>query len=198
MKLPWMSRSDMKRWKNARAFRDVTELMALWLEGEGGSWPGYQPRHGPDDETLLWTGVLAAVNRAGYLTIGSQPGFCRAGFDGKIWEQRAAVEGFVAAADRRAVPASSGLRLPVLSRNLPDLNSAEEDWPDRDGPLDGGSLPRPLRRLPPPDPAHSGQAAPAPRPPCASDAHFWRTACAPRASSCSPRSPFPTARSCSR
>jgi hypothetical protein len=96
VKLPWMSRSDKKRWKNARTFRDIAELVALWLEGELSSWPGYQPRYGPDDETQPWTGVLAAANRAGYLTIGSQPGFSGEGFDGKLCQQRAAVEGFIA------------------------------------------------------------------------------------------------------
>ncbi|MER0443219.1 hypothetical protein ABR738_01265 [Streptomyces sp. Edi4] len=96
MKLPWMSRSDKKQWKNAATFSAVAELMALWLEGKVGSWPGYQPRYGPDEETLPYTGVLAAANRAGYLTISSQPGFAGQGCDGKDWQQRAAVEGFIA------------------------------------------------------------------------------------------------------
>ncbi|MCX0247975.1 hypothetical protein NLM26_34410 [Streptomyces drozdowiczii] len=91
-----MSRSDKRKWRNASSFPAVTELMALWLEGEIGSWPGYQPRYGPDEETLPFTGVLAAANRAGYLTIGSQPGSSDTRFDGQLWEQRAAVEGFIA------------------------------------------------------------------------------------------------------
>ncbi|MFE7112214.1 DUF6919 domain-containing protein [Streptomyces sp. NPDC057575] len=94
--LPGMTRSDRRRWRSARSITELGELMALWLEGRTGSWPGYQPRCGPDEETLPWTGVLAAVNRAGYLTIGSQPGFSNENFDGKAWKQRAAVEGFIA------------------------------------------------------------------------------------------------------
>ncbi|MFK0112520.1 DUF6919 domain-containing protein [Streptomyces sp. NPDC091217] len=38
---------------------------------------------------------LAALNRAGFLTIASQPGEAGTGDDGLWWEQRAAVEGFV-------------------------------------------------------------------------------------------------------
>ncbi|MFB7211049.1 DUF6919 domain-containing protein [Streptomyces sp. NPDC056255] len=94
--LPWMTRSDRRRWRSARTVADLGDLMALWLEGELGSRPGYQPRHGPDAETRPWTGVLPAANRAGYLTTGSQPGLSGQGADGKVWQQRAAVEGFIA------------------------------------------------------------------------------------------------------
>jgi hypothetical protein len=70
--------------------------MALWLEGEIASWPGYAPGYGPDEETRELIPTLAAANRAGYVTIGSQPGVDpEPGFDGLIWTQKAAVEGFV-------------------------------------------------------------------------------------------------------
>ncbi|GHB75906.1 hypothetical protein GCM10010331_74700 [Streptomyces xanthochromogenes] len=70
--------------------------MALWLEGHVASWPGYQPNWGPDEETQELIPTLAAANRAGYVTIASQPGIGPVeGFDGQIWQQRAAVEGFV-------------------------------------------------------------------------------------------------------
>lgn len=70
--------------------------MALWLEGHVASWPGYQPNWGPDEETHELIPTLAAANRAGYVTIASQPGFDPVkGFDGLIWQQKAAVEGFV-------------------------------------------------------------------------------------------------------
>jgi hypothetical protein len=70
--------------------------MALWLEGKIASWPGYQPGYGPDDETKALVPTLAACNRAGYVTTSSQPGVDpQPGFDGLIWAQRAAVEGFV-------------------------------------------------------------------------------------------------------
>jgi hypothetical protein len=71
---------------------DLGELMARWLEGEIASRPGY---HGePDEETEPLIPALAAVNRAGYLTEQSQPGFDGTGYDGARWRQRASVEGF--------------------------------------------------------------------------------------------------------
>ncbi len=92
MTLPWMSRADRRRWKSARTVADLGELMALWLEGEIDSRPGYQPRFGPDDETKHIVPTLAALCRAGYVTTSSQPGFAGTGADGLWWEQRAAVE----------------------------------------------------------------------------------------------------------
>ncbi|MER6807498.1 hypothetical protein ABT319_36645 [Streptomyces sp. NPDC000678] len=92
MPLPWMSRADRRRWKSARTVLDLGELMALWLEGEIASRPGYQPRFGPDEETAHLVPTLAALCRAGYVTTCSQPGFAGTGADGLWWEQRAAVE----------------------------------------------------------------------------------------------------------
>ncbi|AVH61840.1 hypothetical protein C4B68_40750 (plasmid) [Streptomyces dengpaensis] len=92
IKLPWMSRSDRRRWRSARTISDLSELMALWLEGKIASRPGYQPRYGPDDETAHLVPSLAALCRAGYVTTCSQPGFAGTGADGLWWEQRAAVE----------------------------------------------------------------------------------------------------------
>ncbi|MEU9174897.1 hypothetical protein AB0D34_45300 [Streptomyces sp. NPDC048420] len=92
MKLPWMSRADRRRWKSAKTVADLGELMALWLEGEIDSRPGYQPRFGPDEETEHLVPTLAALCRAGYVTTQSQPGFAGTGADGLWWEQRAAVE----------------------------------------------------------------------------------------------------------
>lgn len=92
MQLPWMSRSDRRRWRSARTITDLGELMAAWLEGKIASRPGYAPRYGPDDETAHLVPTLAALCRAGYVTTCSQPGFAGTGFDGLWWEQRAAVE----------------------------------------------------------------------------------------------------------
>lgn len=93
-----MSRSDRKLWRSATTLAELGELTARWLEGDIRSRPGYQPRCGPDPETTETPGlvdVLAAANRAGYLTIGSQPGEPPTeGWDGQLWEQRAAVDGF--------------------------------------------------------------------------------------------------------
>ncbi|MET8168868.1 hypothetical protein ABZT34_32235 [Streptomyces sp. NPDC005329] len=95
MLLPWMSWNDRRRWRSARTVADLGELMALWLEGEVKSWPGYMPRCGPDEETAHLIPSLVSLNRAGFLTIASQPGEAVTGHDGCWWEQRAAVEGFV-------------------------------------------------------------------------------------------------------
>ncbi|MFE0453126.1 DUF6919 domain-containing protein [Streptomyces sp. NPDC058914] len=96
MRLPWTSRRLDRRWKTAATLADLGDLMALWLEGAISSWPGYQPGHGPDEETRDLAPTLAAANRAGYVTITSQPGIDPdTGFDGLVWSQKAAVEGFV-------------------------------------------------------------------------------------------------------
>ncbi|MFJ3533807.1 MULTISPECIES: DUF6919 domain-containing protein [unclassified Streptomyces] len=87
-----MSRADRRRWKSARTVADLGELMALWLEGEIASRPGYQPRFGPDEETEHLVASLAALCRAGYITTCSQPGSAGTGANGLWWEQRAAVE----------------------------------------------------------------------------------------------------------
>ncbi|MFF3256493.1 DUF6919 domain-containing protein [Actinacidiphila glaucinigra] len=93
---PWMNRADRRRWREAVDLEDLGTLMALWLEGEIASWPGYQPGYGPDEETTALVPTLAACCRAGYVTIGSQPGIDPGpGYDGATWMQRAAVEGFV-------------------------------------------------------------------------------------------------------
>lgn len=92
MRLPWMSLRDRRRWHSARTLADLGELMARWLEGEIASRPGYQPHHGPDEETEHLVPVLAALCRTGYVTTCSQPGLAGAGHDGRRWEQRAAVE----------------------------------------------------------------------------------------------------------
>lgn len=96
-----MSRADRRRWASARTLADLGELMALWLEGEIGSRPGYQPRCGPDEETEHLVPVLAALCRAGYVTTCSQPGLAGPGYDGCWWQQRAAVELVVHGEDRR-------------------------------------------------------------------------------------------------
>ncbi|MEU2098701.1 hypothetical protein ABZ741_21270 [Streptomyces globisporus] len=96
IRLPWMNRHDRTRWKATQNVGQLGGLMALWLEGRIASWPGYQPNWGPDEETRELIPTLAAANRAGYVTIASQPGEDpQTGFDGLIWEQKAAVEGFV-------------------------------------------------------------------------------------------------------
>jgi hypothetical protein len=106
-----MNRSDRKLWAQARTLADVGELTAQWLEGRIASVPGYCG--GPDEETSELIPVLAAANRAGFVTYGSQPG-C----SGPGWEQRAGVDGF---ADPETF-----MRLWQATEGLPLLRSAEQ------------------------------------------------------------------------
>ena len=94
IRLPWMSRADRNLWQSARTLADLGQRLAAWLEGDVKSWPGYQPGYGPDVETTELIPVLARLNRAGYLTDSSQPGF-DATEGGHHWRQRAAVTGFI-------------------------------------------------------------------------------------------------------
>lgn len=79
-------------WQATKTLSDLGELTALWLEGKIPSRPGYEG--GPDEETVPLIGALAAVNRAGYVTTASQPGYDGPGYDGAHWRQRAGVDGF--------------------------------------------------------------------------------------------------------
>jgi hypothetical protein len=92
-----MSREDRARWRGASTLEDLGELTACWLQRTIESHPGIQPGYGPDPETTPYTDLLAAVNRAGFVTISSQPGVAEErGTDGALWQQRAAVQGLVA------------------------------------------------------------------------------------------------------
>ncbi|MDH6544097.1 hypothetical protein [Streptomyces sp. SPB4] len=95
IRLPWPSRADRRLWHATTTFSGLAELTARWLEGDIRSCPGVVPNHGPDDETLPLIPCLAATNRAGFLTTDSQPGHDAADYAGNLWEQRAAVTGFV-------------------------------------------------------------------------------------------------------
>jgi hypothetical protein len=82
-----MNCADRKLWAAARTLADLGELTAQWLEGYIASVPGYCSA--PADETASLVPVLAAANRAGFVTDSSQPGE-----SGDGWEQRAAVQGY--------------------------------------------------------------------------------------------------------
>jgi len=82
-----MKRAEAARWSAAATLADLGELTAQWLEGNIRETPSYLGR--PDAETLPLVPVLAAVNRAGFVTDQSQPGCFEDG-----WAQRAAVTGF--------------------------------------------------------------------------------------------------------
>lgn len=87
-------RADRRRWAEAQTLPELGELMALWLEGELSTWPGYAVA-GPDEETIDLVAVLARANRGGFITDQSQPGVDKLGADGRRWVQRAAVSGLV-------------------------------------------------------------------------------------------------------
>lgn len=85
-------------WRDARSIGDLGGAMAGWLEGRIGSRPGYNDSR-PDGETEHLIPVLARLNRRGFVTTDSQPGFEGVAFDGRPWTQRAAVQGYVAVGD---------------------------------------------------------------------------------------------------
>ena len=114
-----MNRADRKRWAAARTLADLGELTALWLEGGIASQPGYAPGCGPDPETAALIGVLAACNRAGFLTDASQPGESSPGFDGAWWDQRAAVSGFASAGTVARLCPVIGARLRIQVHDAP-------------------------------------------------------------------------------
>jgi len=87
-----VNRSDRAAWASARTLADLCELTARWLEGTVTGQPGYC---GPSDiEDPKLVPLLAALNRAGFMTTTSQVGLIQHGSGGTHAEQRAAVEGF--------------------------------------------------------------------------------------------------------
>jgi hypothetical protein len=80
---------DAARWAAARTLADLGELTALFLEGEISETPSHCGP--PDSETAGLIPVLAACNRAGFVTHMSQPGIPA---DANGSAQRADVSGF--------------------------------------------------------------------------------------------------------
>jgi hypothetical protein len=82
-------------WKSAGSVADLGSLMADWLQGRIRTWPGYCDTK-PADETRHLIPTLVACNQAGYVTTQSQPGEPPTrGHDGRMWRQRAFVEGWI-------------------------------------------------------------------------------------------------------
>jgi hypothetical protein len=75
-------------WTTATTLADLGELTARWLEGTEDHPGNFGP---PDEETRELIPVLARLNRSGFITTGSQPGYL--GPDGR---QLAAVSGLTA------------------------------------------------------------------------------------------------------
>lgn len=75
-------------WAAAGGFKDLCELTARFVEGR----LSYSPAYGAetvDEETEPLVPYLAALNRAGFMTMNSQPGE-----DSPEWKQRAFVDGY--------------------------------------------------------------------------------------------------------
>ncbi|RSS59808.1 DUF6919 domain-containing protein [Streptomyces sp. WAC01280] len=84
-------------WRDARSIPDLGHAMAGWLEGRIPSWPGYDGPFGQEETNgarhLVPT--LIALNRAGFVTVNSQPGTEGRGYDGAHWRQKAYLEGYL-------------------------------------------------------------------------------------------------------
>jgi hypothetical protein len=103
--------ANVDRWHAGRTIADLGELTAQWLEGSIASGPWYGGR--PEDETTPLIPVLAAVNRAGFVTDFSQPG---EKLDEDGCAQRASVGGFTTTAILAALCAHlEGTGLTVLA-----------------------------------------------------------------------------------
>ncbi|MFJ7213734.1 DUF6919 domain-containing protein [Amycolatopsis sp. NPDC098790] len=81
--------AERQLWLNAEDLAGIGGLMARWLEGNLSYQPAYYGS-APDEETAELVPVLAALNRAGFVTEFSQPGIQLT--NGSA--QRAAVGGF--------------------------------------------------------------------------------------------------------
>lgn len=112
-------REERNQWARSGTLAELGEVTARWAEGEVKFHPnGYD--EGPAPETDELVPALAALNRSGFVTSGSQPGIGPVvGYDGNVWWQRAAVDGYTdkATADRlEAACAEAGL---IVIRNGP-------------------------------------------------------------------------------
>jgi hypothetical protein len=81
-------------WRRARTFAELCALGARFIEGELPLFPGWLATD-IDEETDPLVRYLGAFNRAGFLTLASQPGRPFApGHDDRVCAQRAFVTGF--------------------------------------------------------------------------------------------------------
>jgi hypothetical protein len=159
-------RRASERWRAARDLSGLGELGALFVEGRLPAFPGWGAAR-TDEETDAIAPTLARLNRAGFLTLASQPGFegLRAG---RAARQRAFVAGFAGAAlaTRLLSIRARGLELALHGPGLhgPGLRGPAPLGPALHEPalhepaLHGPGLPGPALR----EPAPSGRAALAP------------------------------------
>lgn len=95
---PWagtIARDERKTWRAARTLQDLCNLTIRWLQGDLKTQPGYYGAVDIDDPDVM-RDALVALNRAGFLTRGSQEGTDQQGLGASDiwhWVQVAAVEG---------------------------------------------------------------------------------------------------------
>ncbi len=109
--------ADRDQWHGAETLSELGEVTARWLEGDIVHNPSYNGR--PDPEIDVIAAPLAAANRSGFVTGGSQPGGT---WDG--WVQRAAVDGFADDATReRLLEVATRHGLTCISHKAPMLRT---------------------------------------------------------------------------
>jgi hypothetical protein len=86
--------ADEAAWRAARGFDDLCELGARFVAGELGLFPGWLAST-TDVETDALAPALVRLNRAGLLTLASQPGLIGHAHDGAALAQRAFVTGML-------------------------------------------------------------------------------------------------------
>jgi len=120
-------------WSDASSLAGLCELGARFCAGEIDRFPGWMARE-LDEESGPLVQQLVALNRAGFLTVASQPGRPDwRGHDGRTWRNRAFVCGFASGSVARRLAqvgagcepvidvfacddASAGRRVPVGMR----------------------------------------------------------------------------------
>jgi hypothetical protein len=85
--------ADRRAWAEPTTLSGLGEVTARYLTGEITTHPYHRGPLDPETDPQL-AATLAAFNRAGYVTVASQPQTDAPGYDGAGWRQRAAVEGF--------------------------------------------------------------------------------------------------------
>lgn len=102
---PLRGRALRRAWAEPTSLTGLADRTVRWLVGDLHETPGHMGP--PDEETDAIRDDLIAINRAGFVTTGSQPGLDPTpAWDGEPWEQRAFLEGYTtpekAAAVQRA------------------------------------------------------------------------------------------------
>jgi len=84
--------ASRRRWREAHTFDEICALTSAFLNRRCDIFPGWGATE-PDEETDSILARLETLNRAGFLTLASQPGF-EGRIDGRAVRQRAFVTGF--------------------------------------------------------------------------------------------------------